>query len=428
MGYLLMPKLSDTMEEGTILSWLVPDGSTVERGQSIVEIETDKADMTVEAMESGVLVVIAHEGDVLAIGAPIAQIGDADPLPVTPAPDEEPASNIPVGDDGTPNELPSVAPHLVTPVAPIALPSTDAPSSPGPESDRVIASPLARALAADGGLDLAGVHGTGPGGRIIRADVEDALKRAPSTFAPAPSPVSPAPVTPHVAPGSRIPATRLQRTIARRMSLSSQTAPHFTLQRDVDATRALEVRAEITVRTPDHTPPTLNDFIIRAVALAASEQPEALAQWDNDTIVIPDGVHIGLAVAVDRGLVVPVLRDAAQHTLLEIAAASHELISRCRDNSITAAELEGSTMTISNLGMFGIDRFTAVLNPPEAAILAVGAARPRPVVHEDAIVIRTMMTLTLSVDHRSLYGAEGARFLGRIAELIEAPYGLVAAI
>jgi len=428
VGYLLMPKLSDTMEEGTILSWLVPDGSSVERGQSIVEIETDKADMTVEAMESGVLVVIAHEGDVLPIGAPIAQIGDAEPRPVTPASNEEPASNIPVGDDGTPNELPSIPSEIVTAGPPSALPIADAPSSPGPGGDRVIASPLARALAAEHGLQLSGVHGTGPGGRIIRADVEDALHGASSTSAPAQSPLSATPASSQITPGSRIPATRLQRTIARRMSMSAQTAPHFTLQRDVDATRALEVRADLTVRAPDRTSPTLNDIITRAVAIAASEQPEALAQWDDDTIVIPDGVHIGLAVAVDRGLVVPVLRHAEQRTLIEIAAASHELISRCRDNSITAAELEGSTITVSNLGMFGIDRFTAILNPPEAAILAVGAARPRPVVHENAIVIRTMMTLTLSADHRSLYGAEGARFLGRIAELIEAPFGLVAAL
>ena len=433
-----MPKLSDTMEEGTVLKWLVPDGSVVTRGQAIVEIETDKADMTVEAPSDGALSIVAPEGAVLPIGAPIARIGadsgapttPADPGPPAPATEDEVTTNIPVGDDGTPDQI-------AMPVAPPA-PATRAPqqapaAGTHPDGSRIIASPLARQVARDAGLDLADVHGTGPGGRIVRADVDAALGGAPAaTPAAAPPPATPAPAT---APsgaavpafGQRIPANRLQRTIARRMRESVDAAPHFALQRDIDASELIAVRRQLAAARPDLPTPTVTDLIVRALALAAAERPDALARWDGDAFVIPDGVHVGLAVAVERGLLVPVIRDANDKSVAAIAAETRDLVARCRDGSITAAELEGSTITISNLGMFGIDRFTAVINPPEAAILAVGAARPQPVVRDGQVVIRDMVTFTLSVDHRSLYGADAATFLGRIAQLVEMPYSLVAA-
>jgi pyruvate dehydrogenase E2 component (dihydrolipoamide acetyltransferase) len=434
MSELLMPKLSDTMEEGTVLGWLVPDGAVVTRGQPIVEIETDKADMTVEAPENGPLRILASEGSVHPVGAPIAWIGEGAPAgaptasspseAAAPAPSDEVANNIPVGDDGTPQEI-GVA------LTPAAAPTTAA-SATGPDQGRIIASPLARQVARDGGIDLANVHGTGPGGRIVRADV-DAIAGAPG--APAPTAAAPAvSVAPSRAPtpatpmtfGQRVPATRLQRTIARRMQESAVTAPHFALQRDVDASELIAVRRQLAAARPDTPTPSVTDLIIRALAVAAAERPDVLARWDTDAFVVPDGVHIGVAVAVERGLLVPVIRDANSKSVTQIAVQVRDLAARCRDGSITPAELEGSTITVSNLGMYGIDRFTAVINPPEAAILAVGVARPQPVVRDGNVVVRDMMTFTLSVDHRSLYGAEGATFLARVVQLVEMPYSLVA--
>jgi pyruvate dehydrogenase E2 component (dihydrolipoamide acetyltransferase) len=445
MSELLMPKLSDTMEEGTVLGWLVPDGAVVVRGQAIVEIETDKADMTVEAPENGPLRILAGEGSVHPVGAPIAWIGEGAPeavpppaapagaaAPAVPAVPDELATNIPVGDDGTPQEI-GMAAAPVSPAAPIHAAPAAASETPvattHPDGTRIIASPLARQIAHEVGIDLANVRGTGPGGRIVRADV-DAVASAPGTPTPAPAP-SGAPTRPPATAtqmtfGQRIPATRLQRTIARRMQESVAAAPHFALQRDVDATELIAVRRQLAAARPDIPTPSVTDLIIRALAIAAAERPDALARWETDAFVVPDGVHVGVAVAVERGLLVPVVRGADTKSVTEIAAQVRDLAARCRDGSITPAELEGSTITVSNLGMYGIDRFTAVINPPEAAILAVGAARPQPVVRDGDVVVRDMMTFTLSVDHRSLYGAEGATFLARVAQLVEMPYSLVA--
>lgn len=441
-----MPKLSDTMAEGTVLGWLVPDGAVVTRGQPIVEIETDKADMTVDAPEDGPLRIMVAEGSIHPVGAPIAWIGaDAPDTIVAPessgaivaAPSaEEPVTIIPVGDDGTPSEIGMT----VVDASPDRIAPATSPPAPEagthPDGSRIIASPLARQLAREAGIDLAGIRGTGTGGRIVRADLDDALATAagaPAAPVPAaPPPAVGSPPTPDrhtgaIGFGQRIPATRLQRTIARRMHESVTAAPHFALQRDVDASELLAVRRQLAAARPDTLTPSVTDLVIRALAIAAAERPDVLARWDTDAFVIPDGVHVGVAVAVERGLLVPVIRDADAKPVAEIAAQVRDLAARCRDGSITAAELEGSTITVSNLGMYGIDRFTAVINPPEAAILAVGAARPQPVVRAGAVVVRDMMTFTLSVDHRSLYGAEGATFLARIAQLVEMPYSLVAA-
>jgi pyruvate dehydrogenase E2 component (dihydrolipoamide acetyltransferase) len=228
-----------------------------------------------------------------------------------------------------------------------------------------------------------------------------------------------------LAPGERVPLTRLQKTIARRMVESTTQAPHFYLQRDIDVTDAVVLRRTLVDAAPEGEGPSLNDLIIRAVALAAAERPDAMAQFDGDALVIPAGVHVGVAVAVERGLLVPVVRDTATKGVARIAADVRDLVKRCRDGSIAPADLEGSTITVSNLGMFGIDRFSAVVNPPEAAILAVGRATPKPVVRDGDIVVRDILTVTLSVDHRALYGADAATFLARVAELLERPGALV---
>jgi pyruvate dehydrogenase E2 component (dihydrolipoamide acetyltransferase) len=502
MARFVMPKLSDTMEEGTILQWLAGDGDAVEKGQPIVEIETDKANMTVEAPESGALRLLAAEGDVLAVGAPIAEIGggggaaedggtgeeaaDAGAAEAAAAPgagaaraaaDEEEAAvvdlpddenegeaveaeqegertEIPVGDDGTAREIGAeLGPEETYPGARAAdeaeeaeearpaAPEEAAPAS-GSDGDRAgrpKASPLARRLAGELGVDLAAVRGTGPDGRIVRADVDAAARgeegarraparapakpaAAPEEAAPAPEGAAPAPVA---APGERVPLTRLQRTVAARMLASATEAPQFALQRDVDATEALALRRQLVEAAADGEGPSLNDLIVRAVAMAAAEQPEAVSRFDGDALVRPEGIHVGIAVAVDRGLLVPVVRDADRKGVGQIAREARDLAARTRDGSITPAELEGSVVSVSNLGMFGIDRFTAIVNPPEAAILAVGRAAERPVVRDGEVVVREVMTLTLSADHRAVYGAGGAVFLGRVAELLERPGALV---
>jgi pyruvate dehydrogenase E2 component (dihydrolipoamide acetyltransferase) len=228
-----------------------------------------------------------------------------------------------------------------------------------------------------------------------------------------------------VRPGERIPFTRLQRTIARRMAESKPGAPHFYLERDVDVTALIGLRKELVAASPEGRGPSVNDLIIRAVALAAAERPDAISRFDGDARVAASGVHVGVAVAVPGGLMVPVVRDADTKRVAQLAAEVGDLARRCRDGTITPPELEGSVITISNLGMFGIDRFAAVINPPEAAILAVGRAKPTAVVLDGEIQVRDVMTVTLSVDHRTLYGAEAATFLGRIAELLEHPGALV---
>ena len=489
MAEFRMPKLSDTMEEGTVLQWLRAEGDDVAKGEPIVEIESDKANMMVEAPDSGVLTIIAEEGETLPVGAPIATIGDGaapaarpaepademaagEPGPVdaddeaaTAVVDEaaaavdevgddaESTGGIPTADDGTGGAIgmaletyPGAEDEEPEPAAvPQAAPEPAPARTAADDGDRVKASPLARRLAADLGIDLDRIRGTGPAGRIVRADVE-AAARAPAVpaavpdaepeAAPAPSPAPaaraprpPAPALPPApapaAPGERIPLTRLQQTVAKRMALSKPGAPHFYLERDVDVSHLLGLRRELVTASPEGQGPSVNDLVVRAVALAAAERPEALARFDGDALVAPSGIHVGVAVAIPRGLLVPVVRDADAKRVGQLAAEIRDLAARCRDGTITPRELEGSVIRVSNLGMYGIDRFAAVINPPEAAILAVGRARPTPVAEDGEVVVRDVMTLTLSVDHRALYGAEAAVLLGRIAELLERPGALV---
>jgi pyruvate dehydrogenase E2 component (dihydrolipoamide acetyltransferase) len=446
----LMPKLSDTMEEGTILQWLVADGDAVAKGQPVVEIETDKANMTVEAPEAGAVHLLAAEGDVLAVGAPMAEIGEASAVAEAIAGDGDETTGIPTADDGTAGQIGAELGSEET--YPGARAADEAPAALAPEPEpeparppagdgapKIRASPLARRLAGDLGVDIAAVHGTGPGGRIVRADVEAAARGdagavrpkapaatpSPSPAPPAGGPPAPSPAGAPAAPGERIPLSRLQRTVAARMVASTTEAPQFTLQRDVDATEAIALRRQLVDAAPERRGPSLNDLIVRAVAMAAAERPDAVSRFDGDALVRPSGIHVGIAVAVEHGLLVPVIRDADTKGVGRIADEARGLAARCHDGSITPAELEGSVISISNLGMFGIDRFAAIINPPESAILAVGRAVARPVVRDGEIVARDVMTLTLSIDHRAVYGADGATFLGRIAELLERPGALV---
>ena len=457
----LMPKLSDTMEEGTVLQWLKQDGDEVAKGEPLVEIETDKANMMVEAPDSGQLQIVAQIGDSLPIGATIATIGSgaaaaaAQPTPDSPradphaddaaAADEETedaasddeATGIPTADDGTgssigpevrhPEAYPGAAddddPQPATAVPPaVASQQTPSPAA----GDQVRASPLARRLAEELGVDLSTVQGTGPAGRVVREDVEAAAVSSPTPAQPATASQAPPPTRPPTAtPGERVALTRLQRTVAKRMAESKPGAPHFYLQRDIDVTALIALRKELVAGSPEGQGPSVNDLIIRAVALATAERPDAVSQFAGDALIAPTGAHIGIAVAVPGGLLVPVVRSADTKRVGELASEVRGLVGRCRDGTITPPELEGSVITISNLGMFGVDRFLAVINPPEAAIVAVGRAKATPVVIDGDVVVRDVLTLTLSVDHRAVYGAEAATFLARIAELMERPGALV---
>ncbi|HEV3319907.1 MAG TPA: dihydrolipoamide acetyltransferase family protein [Solirubrobacteraceae bacterium] len=411
MTEIVMPRLSDTMEEGTILRWLVGDGEAVRRGQEIVEIETDKATMTYESDLDGVLHLLAAEGDTLPVGAVIASVGSAGASTPNVAP-ETPAVS-PKASAAAPN-----AP-AVTPEAAASPPERTGLSR--KEGERVRASPLARRIATERAIDLHELSGTGPGGRIVKADVEAAAARDRT----------PGVEKPTTAKGetTEVELSRTQQTIARRMAESKATIPHFALQADVDMEECVALRSELK-RLGRADAPTYNDMVVKACALALREHPRANSSYRDGRLQLHSRVNVGVAVATDSdeptggALIVPTVFDADLKSLGEIARETRALAVRVREHSITPPELGGGTFTVSNLGMFGVDAFTAIVNPPQAAILSVGSVRPRAVVHEGEIVARQRMTVTLACDHRILYGADAARFLARIRELLEQPASL----
>jgi pyruvate dehydrogenase E2 component (dihydrolipoamide acetyltransferase) len=400
MADLVMPRLSDSMEEGTILAWLKQVGDEVAVGDEVVEIETDKANMAYESDVAGRLTeILAQEGETLAIGTPIARIGDSD---------EGPAAS------------------------PAVEGSAEASSPPARSGERVKASPVARRLAQDKGVDLVGLHGSGPGGRIVKADVEKAEGgQASETSAgpgieAAPAPVA-SPISPETAKGqtSYEELSKLQSTIARRMAESKATAPHFYLEAEVDMARAVEARAAIKATAAEgDVVPSFNDMVVKACALALREFPRANGAYRDGRFELYSRVNVGIAVAGQDALVVPTVLDADRKGLRQIATESRALAARVRDGQITPPELSGGTFTVSNLGMYGIDAFAAVINAPQAGILAVGAIKERPAVRGGEIVPAQLMNVVLACDHRILYGADGAEFLARIRALLEEPVSL----
>ncbi|MGH2832066.1 MAG: dihydrolipoamide acetyltransferase family protein [Solirubrobacteraceae bacterium] len=411
MSAVPMPRLSDSMEEGTIIRWLAPEGASVQRGQEFVEIETDKASMVYEADTSGVLHILAAEGDTLPVGAPIAELLEAGESPQQSSPAErepqrqaEPESST-SDTDATASAEPSPSTQH--------RPDTEQP--PG----RIKASPLARRLAATQGLDLAGVTGSGPGGRIIRADVEHASS----------SPPSPATESPTQAKGQTeiVELTRTQALIARRMAEAKATIPEFTLQAVIDMEAAVALRAQLkTLAELERPVPSFNDLVVRACALALRDHPKANSGYRDGRLELHGRINVGVAVALEDSLVVPVIHDADERSLWEIARRTRALADRARAGTITPPELAGGTFSVSNLGMYGIDSFTAVINPPQAAILAVGSLAKRAVVSDGQLTARHTMTLTLSCDHRILYGAAAAQFLEGIRTRLQAPITLLA--
>ena len=443
MPDVVMPRLSDSMEEGTILRWLKADGDEVERGEELAEIETDKATMTYEADADGVLAILAKEGDTLPIGEVIATIGGggggdgaakasegakADATESAAA-GEAPAQQVTTGTAQEPARAPQ--------------PATNG-ASPGGAGggERIKASPVARRIAKDRGVDLTSVRGTGPGGRIVKADVEGAPAGA-SAPAPAPAPAAPAsadaaaqapppPPAPVVETGTakgdvrHEELSRTQQVVARRMAESKATVPEFTVQTEVDMERAVQARARLKelAATGGDPVPSYNDLVVKASAIALTQFPRANAAYRDGRFELFSRVNVGIAVASENALIVPTVFDADRKGLAEIARDTRALAERVRAGVVTPPELSGGTFTVSNLGMFGVTAFTAVINPPQAAILAVGSLEQRAVVRDGQVVARHTMSLTLVSDHRILYGADAAQFLARIRALLEEPLGL----
>jgi pyruvate dehydrogenase E2 component (dihydrolipoamide acetyltransferase) len=454
MADVAMPRLSDSMEEGTILKWLKSDGDEVKRGEELVEIETDKANMTYEADQDGVLKIVAQEGDTLPVGGTIAQIGEGDASDAgeSAEPEQAQESEPAGGEDASQSiDAPEDEAERVKQPEPIATAEQEEAE---PEADdegngRVKASPIARRMAQDMGVELSTLQGSGPGGRIVKADVEaaaqngDQAEAAPAEAAPAEEQPAAAEEPEEEAPQREVPKpvvsgdagtgrgettvedlTRLQQTIARRMAESKATAPEFVLTVEVDMQEAVEFRKQLKAAAGDDPAPSFNDFVVKSSALALTEFPRANGAYRDGKFELYSRVNVGIAVAGQDALIVPTIFDADTKSLGRIAREARALAERVRAGQITPPELSSGTFSVSNLGMFGIKRFTAVINPPQAAILAVGEMSPRPVVRDGEIEVRPVMELTLSCDHRILYGADAAQFLGRIRERLENPLSL----
>ena len=464
MPDVVMPRLSDSMEEGTILKWLKAEGDEVTRGDELVEIETDKATMTYEADSAGTLSIVAQEGDTLPIGEVIARIGAGGEAAAGDGARAEATQQAEASGNGGPSEAPPAAAPAATAEPPAAAPEPErqpaaaesgaaAPSADG-NGGRAKASPVARRIAREQGIDLSALQGTGPGGRIVKADVEAAASGAPQAAAPQAAPAEAAPAAPaapaaepQAAPAAAVPPpapasiaetgtakgdvsvqelTRTQQVIARRMAESKATVPEFTIATDVDMEGAVELRKQLkaAAETVSGAVPSFNDMVVKASALALREYPRANGSYKDGRFELYSRVNVGVAVAAQDALVVPTVFDADRKSLGEIARDSRTLAERVRANAVTPPELSGGTFTVSNLGMFGVTEFSAVINPPQAAILAVGKMEPRAVVRDGEIVARNIMTITLVCDHRILYGADAAEFLARIKALLEHPIAL----
>ncbi len=418
-----MPRLSDSMEEGTILKWLVSEGDEVKRGQPIAEIETDKANMTYEADTEGtVSELVANEGDTLAIGEVIARIGDdVDRSPETVDREQDEAEQK----DQEQDEAEDRDEEQEEPEPKPGQRSTASGQQNGGE--RVKASPVARRMAGEMGVELAQLEGSGPGGRIVKADVEAAAQGdgAPKQKEKA-GEEAPAPQRGEAGAKGEVEfheLTRLQQTVTRRMAESKATAPDFQLVSEVDMSAAVELRARLKeVADPA---PSFNDMVVKAASIALREHRRVNGAYRDGKFELYSRVNIGIAVAGQDALVVPTIFDADTKSLGQIAKDARALIEKVREGKITPPEVSGGTFTVSNLGMFGIDSFSAVINPPQAAILTVGALKKKAVPDERGrIAARDMMNLTLVCDHRILYGADGADFLARVRGLLESPLSL----
>jgi pyruvate dehydrogenase E2 component (dihydrolipoamide acetyltransferase) len=443
MPNVIMPKMGDAMEEGTLLRWLKQVGDEIAVGDPLAEIETDKVSLEIEATESGVLSkTYVEEGATVPIGTPIAAIGEesaevaasappaeaaAESAPAEPAPaaEAEPVAAAASGANGR-------AAADVPAAAPVQAAQVGATAGSG---ERLRASPLVKRLAAEHGIDLSSVTGTGPGGRIVRDDIAALLTGAPrvsptpeQTAAPAPAQApAAAPATPTSGPSGRpagVPRelSKIRRTTGRRMAESKAAAPHFYVTSEVDMAPAAALREQINAQAPDDAAKvSFNDLIIKAAALALREYPNLNASLENDQLVEHPNIDINVAVAIEGGLIAPFVPDADQKGLITIARMTKDLVGRARNGGLTPDEYQGGTFTVSNLGMFDVGEFVAIINPPQAAILAIGSIHDVPVVEDGEIVPGKRMNITLSADHRVTDGAEVARYLQAVKRYLENP-------
>ncbi|MEQ8393474.1 MAG: pyruvate dehydrogenase complex dihydrolipoamide acetyltransferase [Thalassospira sp.] len=431
---ILMPALSPTMTEGTLAKWHVKEGDTVESGDVIAEIETDKATMEVEAVDEGKIgkILVAEGSEGVAVNEVIALLLEED----------EDASALEGADTSAAGGAPQAqAEETAAPApsaAPEASPAPAAPAAPVSGGERVKASPLARRIAANEGVDLAAVSGSGPRGRIVKRDVEAAMTAKPAASASEEkaAPSAPAAAAAPAASGwnpdltglpeyEEIPNSGMRKTIARRLTESKQQVPHFYLTVDCQLDNLLATRKQLNEKAGDGVKISVNDFVIRAVSLALKRVPAANSIWTDKATLQCKKQDISVAVAIEGGLITPVVRDAGSKGLAEISNEMKALAGKARDGKLMPSDYQGGTFSVSNLGMFGIKEFSAIINPPQGCILAVGAGEQRPVVKDGALAIATVMSCTLSVDHRAVDGAVGAEFMAEFKKLIEDPLSML---
>ncbi len=426
----VLAKLSPTMEDGTVVKWTKQEGDAVKVGDVLAEIETDKANMEMEALGSGVLrKVLVPAGGKAPVGALIGVIAEpGDDITATLAEAKTPVPEPPPAPaPAQPAAAPSPAPPAAPAPSPVRASAVGQPSPPSllsfpaASSARVKASPLARAMAARGNVPLSGLTGSGPGGRIVKRDVESYLAAG---SAPARAPAArPAVVMPSIKPGTAIPLTGMRRTIAKRLSESKFTAPHFYVTVEIGMDAAVSLREQL--QAADEIKVSYNDLVVKACARALTRFPQVNASWTDEAIVTHAEVHVGVAVSLAEGLITPVVRNADRKPLVEISREIKDLAARAREKKLRSEEFSGSTFTVSNLGMFDVSEFTAIINPPESCILAVGAVRKLPVVRDDRIEVGQRMKVTLSSDHRVVDGALAAQFLAELRRLLENPIALL---
>jgi pyruvate dehydrogenase E2 component (dihydrolipoamide acetyltransferase) len=403
-----LPRLGQGMESGTIVKWLKSEGDPVEKGEPLYELDTDKVTQEVEADASGVLLKIAIPEGEVEVGKTIAVIGKEGEAVA----DEPPDAGAPQSAE-KPAPAPAREPERARGGAASTAEEEPAADAPSRDGGRIKASPLARRIARERGVELAAIQGTGPEGRVVAEDVERAAASAP------------APVPPAVAPAAtgeveRVPLTSLRKTIARRMT-EAWAAPAFQISMSADMTRALAIRARLVELAAGGAKPTISDLLTKVCAAALMRHREVNATFAGDAIELHPSANIGIAVASEKGLVVPVIRNVERLTIPQLAAARADVVERARGGKLKQSDLEGGTFTISNLGMYGVERFVAVLNPPQAAILAVGAVEERAVPVDGSVAVRPMLSLTLTCDHRSLDGAVAADFLRTVKTFLEEP-------
>jgi pyruvate dehydrogenase E2 component (dihydrolipoamide acetyltransferase) len=450
MAELTMPKMGDAMEEGTLLRWLKNEGDLIQEEETIAEIQTEKATIEVPSYEAGKLVqILVHEGETVPVGTPIARyepVGEERAAATNGgggmATDDRDQvhgqSRLAPATPGTPDVGGRREPMQAVPAGPgyggAPIPSGEgaerAATTPGPGSrapgERIKATPLAKKVADARGIDLTQVRGTGPGGRIVEADVEEAARTQPAperrpTTEPRPPAAAPRPET----SGQIRPLTPMRKTIARRLTESKQTVPHFYVAMEIDMAAAAQFRQQLNGLGEDRPSVSFDALVIKACAAALQKFSAVNSQYSEEGIFQPDGIHIGLAVSLEEGLIVPVIRNVDQKSLMAVAAEVVDLAGRARAGKLQPSEYQGGTFTVSNLGMYGVTSFIAVINPPESAILAVGGVRQVPVVHDGQLAVGTRMEATLSADHRAVDGAVGALFLREVKRLLEIPLLLV---